>query len=71
MVDSLDFFNTFYRKTSKKLKGPGIVCHSEKKEKPFWFSSLGQIVQFGTLKLRRTSRNYFGQFVWIEKKPLV
>ena len=35
----------------KKLTGgrlvlPGIVCYSEKKEKPFWFSSLGQEVQF-------------------------
>ena len=34
---------------------------------PFWFSSLGQMIQFGTIKFRRTSKNYFGQFVWIEK----
>ena len=37
----------------------------EKTGKPFWFSSLGQ---FGTIKVRRTFKNYFGQFVWIEKK---
>ena len=59
----------------KKLKGdtlvsPGIVCYAEKKEKPFWFSSLGQMMQFATIKFRRTFKNYFGQFVWIEKKRL-
>ena len=31
-------------------------------------SSLGQLVKFDTLKYRRTLYNYFGQFVWIEKK---
>ena len=31
-------------------------------------SSLGQSVTFTTLKFRRTLYNYFGQFVWIEKK---
>ena len=25
---------------------PGIVCYAEKKEKAFWFSSLGQQEQF-------------------------
>ena len=34
----------------------------------FWFSSLGQTVQFGTIKLCRIFMNYFGEFVWIEKK---
>ena len=24
--------------------------------------------QFGTIKFRRTFKNFFGQFVWIEKK---
>ena len=56
----------------KKLKGdplvsPGIVCYAEKEEKPFWFSSLGQMIQFGTMKFCRSFKNYFGQFVWIEK----
>ena len=49
------------------LVSPGIVCYAEK---PFWFSSLGQIIQFGAIKFRRTFKNYFGQFVWIEKKSL-
>ena len=36
------------------LVSPGIVCYAEKKEKPFWFSSLGQQVHFGdTLKFCR------------------
>ena len=33
-----------------------------------WFSSLGQMVQFGAIIFCRTFKNYFGQFVWIEKK---
>ena len=31
------------------LVSPGIVCHAEKKEKSFWFSFLGQQVQFKIL----------------------
>ena len=43
----------------KKLKGdflvsPGMVCYAEKEEKPFWFSLLGQMIQFGTIKFCRT-----------------
>ena len=45
-----------------------MVCYAEKQEKPFWFSSLGQIVHFGPIIFCRTFKNYFGQFVWIEKK---
>ena len=45
-----------------------MICYAEKQEKPFWFSSLGQIVQFGAIIFCRTFKNYFGQFVWIEKK---
>ena len=47
---------------------PGMVCYAGKQEKPFWFSSLDQIVQFGAIIFCRTFKNYFGQFVWIEKK---
>ena len=47
------------------LVSPGMVYYAEK---PFWFSSLGQIVQFGAIIFCRTFKNYFGQFVWIEKK---
>ena len=51
------------------LVSPGVVCYAEKQENPFWFSSLGQMVQFGEIIFCRTFKNYFGgQFVWIEKK---
>ena len=51
------------------LVSPGMVCYTENQEKPFWFSSLVQIVQFGAIIFCRTFKNYFGQFVWIENKP--
>ena len=50
---------------------PVLYVTLKKKEQLFWFTSLGQIVQFDTLKFRRTFKNYLGQFVWIEKKSLV
>ena len=53
-------------KVGNPLVSPCIVCYAENEEKPFWLSSLGQMIQFGTIKLR-TFKNYFGQFVWIEK----
>ena len=31
-----------------------MVCYAEKQEKPFWFSSLGQIVHFGAIIFCRT-----------------
>ena len=33
---------------------PGMVCYAEKEEEPFRFSSLGQMIQFGTIKVCRT-----------------
>ena len=54
----------------KKWKG-GMVCYAEKQGKPFWSSSLGQMVQFDTIIFGRTFKNYFGQFVWIEKKVTI
>ena len=42
------------------LVSPGIVCCAEKEEKSFWFNSLGQMIQFGTIKFRITFSNYFG-----------
>ena len=45
-----------------------MICYAGKQENPFWFSSLGQMVQFGAIIFCRTFKNYFGQFVWIEKK---
>ena len=50
------------------LVSPGMVCYAEKQVKPFWSTSLGQMVQFDTIIFCRTFKNYFGQFVWIEKK---
>ena len=50
------------------LVSPGMVCYAEKQVKPFWSSSLCQMVQFDTIIFCRTFKNYFGQFVWIEKK---
>ena len=50
------------------LVSPGMICYAGKQEKTFWFSSLGQIEQFDTIAFGRTFKNYFGQFVWIEKK---
>ena len=50
------------------LVSPGMVCYAGKQVKPFWSSSLGQMVQFDTIIFCRTFKNYFGQFVWIEKK---
>ena len=43
------------------LVSPGIVCYAEKEEKLFWFSSLGQMGQFDTIKFRRT----FVELFWI------
>ena len=50
------------------LVSPGMVCYAEKQVKPFWSSSLGQMVQFDTIIFCRIFKIYFGQFVWIEKK---
>ena len=36
------------------LVSPGMVCYAGKQEKLFWFSSLGQMVQFGAIILCRT-----------------
>ena len=63
----------FFRKSyNAEKRGPfGLARYRMvrgKKEKPFWFSSLAQIIQFGIIKFCRAFRNYFGQFVWIEKK---
>ena len=38
-------------KTEKEdpLGSAGIVCYAEKQKKHFWLSSLGQMIQFGTI----------------------
>ena len=66
-----DTLRKFFEKVSqcrKKLKGGPVLCYMGKQEKPFWFSSLGQIMQIGAKIFCRTSKNYFGQLVWIETK---
>ena len=50
------------------LVSPGMVCYAEKQEKLFWSSWLGQMVQFDTIIFCRAFKNYFGQFVGIEKR---
>ena len=44
------------QKTERRdsLVSHGTVCYEEKKEKAFWFCSLGRLVQFDTIKFRRT-----------------
>ena len=70
--------NFFSKKVSQKkieirdsLVSPGIVRYAEKEEKPFWFCLLGQMIQFVTIKFRRTFKNYFGQFKWTEKRVTI
>ena len=72
-------WNFFSRKKSRSaeknerdpLVSFGMVCYAEKQEKPFWFSSLGQIVQFGAKMFGKTFKNYLGQFVWIKKRVTI
>ena len=78
-IEAGPFGNFFFEKSltmSKKSEGhplvsPGNVCYAEKHKKPFWFSLLSQMFQFGTIKFCRTFKSYFGQFVWIEKRVTI
>ena len=36
------------------LVSPGMVCYAGKQENPFWFSSLGLMMQFGAIIFCRT-----------------
>ena len=47
---------TMPKKTERgdPLVSPGMVCYPGKQKKPFWFSSLGQMVQFGAIIFCRT-----------------
>ena len=49
------------------LVSPGIVCYAEKEEKPFWFSPLGHMIHFRTIKFRITFQNYFGHSCGLKK----
>ena len=52
------------------LVSPGMVCYAEKQEKPFWFSSLGQMVQFGSIIFCRTFVELFWS-VRVDRKKRV
>ena len=56
-----NFFEKKSRSAEKNERGeslvsPGMVCYAEKQEKPFWFSSLDQIVHFDAIIFCRTCR---------------
>ena len=49
------FFEKKSRSAEKNERvSPGMVCYAEKQEKPFWFSSLDQIVHFDAIIFCRT-----------------
>ena len=50
------------------LVSPGMVCYAGKQEKPFWFSSLGQMVQFGAIIFCRTFVELFWSVQVVLKK---
>ena len=50
------------------LVSPGIVCYAEKEKLLLVQFAM---IQFGTIKFCRTFKNYFGQFVWIEKRVTI
>ena len=71
----------FFRKKSlavpKNMKGgreclvsPGMICYAEKQEKPFWFSSLDQIVRFDAINFCRTFVELFWS-VRVDRKKRV
>ena len=58
------FFGKKSHNAEKKQKGdplvsPSTVYYAEKQEKPIWFSSLGEMVQFDTIIFRRTFEELF------------
>ena len=52
------------------LVSPGSVCYAEKQVKPFWFSSLDQIVHFGAIIFCRTFVELFWS-VRVDRKKRV
>ena len=53
------FFEKKSRSAEKNERGeslvsPGMACYAEKQEKPFWFSSIDQIVHFDAIIFCRT-----------------
>ena len=71
--------NFFWKKKSRSaqkneswesLVSPGMVCYAEKQEKPFWFSSLDQIVHFDAIIFCRTFVELFWS-VRVDRKKRV
>ena len=54
----------------ESLVSPGMVCYAEKQVKPFWFSSLDQIVHFGAIIFCRTFVELFWS-VRVDRKKRV
>ena len=54
----------------ESLVSPGMVCYAEKQEKPFWFSSLDQIVHFDAIIFCRTFVELFWS-VHVDRKKRV
>ena len=52
------------------LVSPGMVCYAEKQEKPFWFSSLDEIVHFDAIIFCRTFVELFWS-VRVDRKKRV
>ena len=61
---------TMPKKTERgdPLVSPGMVCYAGKQEKPFWFSSLGQMVPFGAIIFCRTFVELFWSVQVVLKK---
>ena len=55
-------------KRENSLVSPGMVCYAKKEKKLFWFSSLGQMYQFGTIKFCRTCRTILVSSCGLKKK---
>ena len=68
----------FFRKSHNAIKtekgdplvSSGMACYTGKQEKPFWFSSLGQMVQFGAIIFGRTFVELFWSVQVVFKKTL-
>ena len=54
----------------ESLVSPGMVCYAEKQEKPFWFSSLDEIVHFDAITFCRTFVELFWS-VRVDRKKRV
>ena len=54
----------------ESLVSPSMVCYAEKQEKPFWFSSLDQIVHFDAIIFCRTFVELFWS-VRVDRKKRV